>query len=130
LSQVEVLRGASSVLYGPGAVGGVLSFQTLSPDQLLGPNDTFGADARLDYHDVNEGVRGVARAYGEYGAFSGFAGASYREWGEITQGGGNVLRPSDGEATDLLVRGNWRINERYTLGLSRQFYDTEDFRPN
>jgi hemoglobin/transferrin/lactoferrin receptor protein len=130
LAQAEVLRGASSVLYGPGAIGGVLSFRTQAPEDLLSPGSDFGADVRTDYHDAAEDVRGMARVFGRSGDFSALAGVSYRQWGEISQGGGDKLEPSDGEALSLFLRGAWQATDRLQLALSHQYYDMEDFRPN
>lgn len=130
LSQVEVLRGAASVLYGPGALGGVFSFQTLMPSDLLASGQSVGGDASVDYHSAAASYRGVARAYGQSGDFAGMGGVSYREWGAIRQGGGGKLRPSDGHATDALARGSWRITDRFEVAASHQYYDTDDFRPN
>ncbi len=130
LTRAELLRGASSVLYGPGAIGGVMTFSTVSPSDVLKDGDVFGADAHLDYHSASQAYRGVGKVYGRSGAFDALAGVSYREWGAIRQGGGATLKPSDGSATSALVKGGWDISGRLRVQLSHEYYDTEDFRPN
>jgi hemoglobin/transferrin/lactoferrin receptor protein len=130
LGRAEVLKGSSSVLYGPGAIGGVIAFSTLEARDMLVASDEVGGDVRVDHHSASETYRGVGRIYAASDPFDVIAGASHRQWGEIRQGGGATLRPSDGHATALFVKGGWRMSDTLRLSLAHEFYDTEDFRPN
>ncbi len=130
LSDIQVLKGASSALYGAGGIGGTLSFQTLSASDLLANDETFGADARIDYQSAAQDYRGAVRAYGRQGALDGMAGLSYREWGPIEQGGGRILKPGDGDATSAILKGGWQANDRLRVFASHQLHRSQDFRPN
>lgn len=130
LSDVQVLKGASSALYGAGAIGGTISFRTASPRELLSKGDTLAADVRADYQSAPDAPRGAVRAYGSAGEFYWLGGVSYRTWGEIEQGGDHVLKPSDGDATNALLKGEWRMSDRLSLTASYLRYQSEDFRPN
>ncbi|HSW32899.1 MAG TPA: TonB-dependent hemoglobin/transferrin/lactoferrin family receptor, partial [Steroidobacteraceae bacterium] len=56
LRRVEVLRGPASSLYGSDAIGGVIGYFTLEPDDLLERGQRLGARARLGYSGANEGT--------------------------------------------------------------------------
>ncbi|WP_161973658.1 TonB-dependent hemoglobin/transferrin/lactoferrin family receptor [Hwanghaeella grinnelliae] len=53
LKQVDVLRGPSSTLYGSGAIGGVVSIETVDAADLLKPGQTIGAMVRTGFHTSN-----------------------------------------------------------------------------
>ncbi|TVS10054.1 MAG: TonB-dependent receptor, partial [Wenzhouxiangella sp.] len=54
LERVEILRGPASSLYGSGATGGVILFETLDADGFLDPGHDFGGQARLGYQSNND----------------------------------------------------------------------------
>lgn len=54
VKSAEAVRGPASALYGSGAVGGVLAFETIDASDLLAPGETLGASARAGYQSVNE----------------------------------------------------------------------------
>ncbi|MEO1474777.1 MAG: TonB-dependent receptor plug domain-containing protein, partial [Pseudomonadota bacterium] len=47
IGTAEVVRGPASALYGSGAVGGVLAFESVDADDLLADDETWGARFRL-----------------------------------------------------------------------------------
>jgi hemoglobin/transferrin/lactoferrin receptor protein len=61
LQAVEVLRGPASTLYGSDALGGVISFRSLRPDDLLGPDDTMAGDVFSTYSSAVGGFESAAR---------------------------------------------------------------------
>lgn len=66
LKRVEVVRGASSSLYGSDAIGGVIGFLTLDPTDLLGADKARAARVRASYLGANNERRLTA-----LGAFRG-----------------------------------------------------------
>jgi hemoglobin/transferrin/lactoferrin receptor protein len=66
LSRVEILRGPASTLYGSDALGGVVSFTTYDPGDLLKPGSTAAARLRAGYFSVDE-----SKVFSMGGAFSG-----------------------------------------------------------
>lgn len=130
LSRAEVLKGASSSLYGQGGLGGTLLFSTQSASELLKDNKNFGASIKALYQSANEKQQGIVKAYGKVGNFDFFGGLSASQWGAVTQGGGVKLTPGDGNATTALGKIVWHINDALNLQLSHSYYDTEDFQPN
>ena len=63
LKEVEVLRGASSALYGSGGNGGVIEFRTVDAGDFLGPDETMGATVSAGYQSVNSERLGTFTAY-------------------------------------------------------------------
>lgn len=55
LKRVEVVRGASSSLYGSDAIGGVVGFVTLDPADLLGSAGKSAGRLRVSYFGANRG---------------------------------------------------------------------------
>lgn len=64
LKQVDVLRGPSSTLYGSGAIGGVVSVETVDAADLLEPGQTIGGMVRTGFHTSNSQRFVTATAYG------------------------------------------------------------------
>ena len=58
ISRVEVVRGATSALYGSDGLGGMVAMFTLQPEQLLQPGQSFGGrlSLRADTEDDSQGV--------------------------------------------------------------------------
>ncbi len=54
LQRVEILRGPSSSLYGSDALGGVVAFSTVDPDDVLGPGRSAQATLDLGYASASE----------------------------------------------------------------------------
>lgn len=53
---VEIVRGPGSVLWGSDALGGIVAFETLDPEDLIAPGESFGGQASLGYDSFNNGV--------------------------------------------------------------------------
>ncbi|RZM75297.1 TonB-dependent hemoglobin/transferrin/lactoferrin family receptor [Leptolyngbya iicbica] len=61
LQAVEVLRGPASTLYGSDALGGVVSYRSLEPRDLLGEDDDFAADVSTTFLSETGGFDNVGR---------------------------------------------------------------------
>ncbi len=55
LSRAEILRGPASSLYGSDALAGVVLFRTLSPEDFLEGNESFGGNASVGYEGASNG---------------------------------------------------------------------------
>ena len=60
VKQVEIVRGPGSSLYGSDAIGGVIGFLTLEPDDYLTDGKTQAKGAKLSYFGENAGIKGSA----------------------------------------------------------------------
>ena len=60
LKRVEVVKGASSILYGSGAIGGIINMQTMNAKDFLAADQTFGGLAGIRYESNKmHSVRGA-----------------------------------------------------------------------
>lgn len=126
LQRAEVIRGPASALYGSDALGGVVTFRTVDPSDLLDRFDrqdgltTFSSNYEtVDRSWVNTAITAI-----RVGAFEGLLGYTRRD--------GNEARvPKDNEFVDTRynARNNWLGKLVYRLSdTSRIAFTTEVFR--
>jgi hemoglobin/transferrin/lactoferrin receptor protein len=88
LRRVEVLRGGGSALFGSDALGGVLSFQTLDPKDLLDPvGDDEYFEVGAGFNSANSGFSGSAIAAWRYGNVEGLFSYVRRDFRELQRNG-------------------------------------------
>lgn len=104
LRRVETVRGGASALYGSGASGGVIAFETLRADDILPEGRNAGARVSAGYRSGNDERRGSAALFGRSGVFDGMAALSLRRSGDIALGSGLDL-PADDDTVSGLVSG-------------------------
>ncbi len=129
LGRVESVRGSAAALYGSGASGGVIAFETLEADDVLREGQSMGARASVGYRSVNEETRGSAAVFGDAGAFEGIAAISARQSGDIALGSGDDL-PADDEVFSSLLAGEWDINSAVELELGWLSFRNDAVEPN
>lgn len=134
LSQVDLVKGADSSVFGAGALGGVVAFRTLNPEDLLLNGKTFGGLSRLSF-DSKDNAWSVeqalaARLRDTYFLFQG----GYRDGNEIENqgdvGGYGSLRtekePLDYDRQNYLAKIRQHFEGGHVLGLTAESYDRDD----
>lgn len=129
IGSAEVVRGPASALYGSGAVGGVLAFESVDADDLLAEDEVWGARARIGYQSVNEESLASITAYTRQGAFDGVASFGIRQSGDIELASGADL-PSDDDIQTALVKGSYAITDALTVEGSWQRFSNTAIEPN
>ncbi|MAL77935.1 MAG: hypothetical protein CMN55_02295 [Sneathiella sp.] len=129
LKRVEVVRGASSAVYGGGGIGGVLAFDTKDAADMLAPGDDFGVYSAMGYRSGNEEYAPVVSAFGRTGAFDVIGIASYRNAGNIRQGGGSELQTDD-ELLSGLFKVGYNFNDFNNLKFIYQGLRNDGSEPN
>lgn len=129
LSRVETVRGSAAALYGSGAAGGVIAFETLDADDVLGEDETFGARASLGYRSVNDETRGSATIYGQQGRFEGVAALAVRESGDIALSSGVDLPGSD-DIVSGLISGEFDVTDAFEIEASWLSFTNDATEPN
>ncbi|MEM7640113.1 MAG: TonB-dependent hemoglobin/transferrin/lactoferrin family receptor [Pseudomonadota bacterium] len=129
IGSAEVVRGPASALYGSGAVGGVLAFESVDADDLLADDEVWGARARLGYQSVNEETLASLTAYTRQGGFDGLASFGIRQSSDIELGSGADL-PSDDEIQTALVKGSYVLTDALTVEGSWQRFTNTAIEPN
>ena len=104
LKRVEIIRGATSSLYGSDAIGGVVGFVTLDPADLLQAGETSGFRYRASYNGANtstgQTLLGALRSEGAE-LLLGYSQARGHEFDN--QGTVNTLSPSRTTPNPLTV---------------------------
>lgn len=129
IGTAEVVRGPASALYGSGAVGGVLAFESVDAADLLADNEVWGARARVGYQSVNEESLASLTAFTKQGTFDGVASFGIRQSGDIELGTGADL-PSDDDIQTALLKGSYTLTDALTLEGSWQRFDNTAIEPN
>jgi hemoglobin/transferrin/lactoferrin receptor protein len=109
LRSVDVLRGPGSALYGSGAIGGVIAFRTIEPEDLLPLSSTHpvGGFMRGGYQTQGRTIRGTGAFAVRSGEVAGLAAVSGLNNGNFHDALGNTIPFSADSATTLLGRVNW-----------------------
>ena len=124
--RVEVLRGpASSTLYGSGALGGVINFETKDASDFIreGQNGAL----RLKAHYESNGDAGLfstvlAQRMGENAEF--LLTGNYRRAHPFESGDGTEVIGSNYRAWSGLAKGTFKVGDEGTLRLSYQRWDS------
>ncbi|EMF0716215.1 TonB-dependent hemoglobin/transferrin/lactoferrin family receptor [Citrobacter freundii] len=122
IKRIEVVRGPSALLYGSGALGGVIAYETADANDLLeaGKNSgyrVFGTAATGD-HSLGMG----ASAYGRTDSLDGLLAWSSRDRGDLRQSNGTTA-PNDESINNMLAKGTWKLDSAQTLAGSLRYYN-------
>ena len=108
--RVEVVRGPSSVMWGPDALGGVVNFVQAPLPSASNGKTVFHGDVGLSYFDNNEHSQGDVVLEGAKGGFGWRAGVVRRDAGDLETPAGE-LPNTDYEQTNSVVSvgysGGW-----------------------
>ncbi len=125
IDDFEIVKGPSSVLYGSDAIGGTVNALTASPFDLRSQNPYGG---RLHYRHSTAEDSHIFRAEGRSvidGNFGIQAGVSYKSFGDLKTGGGDV-KNSGYDERDFDVKAEYRFNEETRLILAHQSVNQDD----
>lgn len=128
IKRIEIVRGPSALLYGSGALGGVISYETTDAKDLLqeGQNSgfrVFGTGGTGD-HSLGMG----ASAFGRTDNLDGLVAWSSRDRGDLRQGDGSTA-PNDESINNMLAKGTWYINDAQALSGSLRYYNNDAQEP-
>lgn len=126
LQGVEVLRGPASSLYGSDALGGVVGYRTLAPEDLLIDDKDVAARLRSTWREADKSFQNSLIAAAGNERFKALVGVSYREGHELGNrgnvGGRGPARENpndiDNESLASLVKLAWMPSAEHRLGLT------------
>ncbi|MCG8444082.1 MAG: TonB-dependent receptor [Caulobacterales bacterium] len=125
----EVVKGAASALYGSGAIGGVLAFETVDAADLLRDGESAGARVRIGYQGANEEALATLTGFARQGRLDGLFSVGVRDSGDIRLGSGVDL-PSDDDIVTALVKGAAAVTDALLVDASWQRFDNSAVEPN
>ncbi|PHM72900.1 TonB-dependent hemoglobin/transferrin/lactoferrin family receptor [Xenorhabdus sp. KJ12.1] len=128
IKQVEIVRGPSALLYGSGALGGVIAYQTVDAADLLqeGQNSGFRVFSRAGTGDHSWGLG--AAAFGKTENLDGLFTFSTRDVGNIRYGGG-VKGQNDENIGNMMAKGTWKIDDNQSIGSELRYYRNKAHEP-
>lgn len=128
IKRIEIVRGPSALLYGSGALGGVISYETADAKDLLqeGQNSGFRVFGTGGTGDYSLGMG--ASAFGRTDNLDGLVAWSSRDRGDLRQGDGSTA-PNDESINNMLAKGTWYINDAQALSGSLRYYNNDAQEP-
>jgi len=129
LKSVEVVKGSSSSIYGGGAVGGVVAFETKDASDLLAPGETSGALTSFGYRSANNEYSPTFTGYGRASGWDLLGSVAYRDSGDVQQGDGNELDTED-QVLSGLFKAGYTFNDFHTLKFQAQLLNNDGQEPN
>lgn len=128
IKRIEVVRGPSALLYGSGALGGVISYETVNAADLLDDGKNSGyrvfSNAATGSHSFGIG----ASAFGRTDDFDGILSWSARDRGNLRQSNGQTA-PNDETIGNMLAKGTWFIDDAQSLAGSVRYYNNNAHEP-
>jgi hemoglobin/transferrin/lactoferrin receptor protein len=105
LKKVEIVKGSSSSVYGGGAVGGVIAFETKNASDMLKPGQNFGASLSSGFRSGNTEISVISTVYGRTENVDVIGSLTYRGSDDIRTGGGDELDTEDNVLSGLFKIG-------------------------
>lgn len=125
--RVEVLRGpASSTLYGSGAIGGVINFQTKDAADFIAEGDRGAVRLKSSYETNGDGtlMSGIfAHRFNDQ--FEVLAQGNWRRSDDMEKANGKTLTGSEFSSYSGLLKGTYRIDDEAILRASYQRWDSD-----
>jgi hemoglobin/transferrin/lactoferrin receptor protein len=118
LRQVDVLRGPGSLLYGSGALGGVIAFRTVDAADLLRPGETVTGIVSGGYQSANDQWLGSLTSAFRSGPVDGLANVIGRTGKNYRDGAGQSIPYSAADTVTGLAKLGWTVGGGLRLGLS------------
>jgi len=113
IKNVEVLKGPSSALWGSGAIGGVISQNTIHAADLLGARD-FGGFIKQGYHSNSDKWLTTTALAGRMDSFDWLVSGFYRDGNDIELGNGKNLDGSASRDKGGMAKIDWFIDDAQT----------------
>ena len=124
LKRVEIVKGSASSLYGSDALGGVVSFVTKDPSDILGNDgNNWGFESVSRYQTMDKSFgQSIAGAVSS-GPVDFMLLYTYREGEELDNRGESAPDPSDWESHNWLGKMVWRADDRNVFKLTGEYFE-------
>ncbi len=113
IKSVEVVKGPSSALWGSGALGGVISQNTIHAADLLGTQD-FGGFIKQGYHSNSDKWLTTTALAGRMDSFDWLVSGFYRDGNDLELGNGKNLEGSAPRDKGVMAKVDWFIDDVQT----------------
>ncbi|WP_157019087.1 TonB-dependent hemoglobin/transferrin/lactoferrin family receptor [Mesorhizobium xinjiangense] len=133
ISTIDITRGADSTHYGSGVLGGVVSFRTLDPEDLLTGGRRFGSLVKGAYDSADQSWRTNAAVAGRVNDTYVLIQGSYRA-GHETDNFGTIggygsdrteANPLDYDQGNLLVKIHQYVGDGHRFGITGELFERD-----
>ncbi len=119
LERIEIEKGASSVIYGEGAIAGVINLIDRSPFEQSG----FNAKLTTGYGSVNSEKNILASGGWSNGKFATMVALRYRDADNFTYADGTIAENSFYTDKDMFVTAGYRISDEQKVVFTADLHD-------
>ena len=130
IKKVEVMKGPSSSIYGSGAVGGLVSFETKSASDLLKTGESIGAKVKGSYRSANELHHENIIVFGKQGNFDAIASVSHSHAENIRTGKGDILDYSGSDEESVFLKMGNNSKSKHHVQISYERIETDANEPS
>lgn len=125
--RVEILKGSASGLYGSDAIGGVVTFVTLDPSDLLGvvSDRPFAFKLRPAYDGADDSFTETAAAAYRIGQLEMLGLYTRRDGHEVEAKDSDIVNPSNYELNNALAKLVYHWSLENTTKLSGEYFDRQ-----
>lgn len=121
MKRVTVVRGPVANVFGSGAIGGVVAFETKDPDDVLRGDETYAVESKLQYStNRREFLGSLTGATRVSNAFSVLGNVVYRKGHDYTDGAGNTVSPTGRKLVAGLAKIKLTPTDSFALTLTGQ----------
>ncbi|MDF3072959.1 MAG: TonB-dependent hemoglobin/transferrin/lactoferrin family receptor [Alphaproteobacteria bacterium] len=126
LKQVDVLKGAASVLYGSGAIGGVIATTTKDAADFLEPGETAGIRLKAGWRSAADEFLYSGTAFAKpHDRIDMLANITSRNANDIRMGGGETLEFSEEDLLSGLFKFGVEPFKHHRFQLSYSFFNQD-----
>lgn len=143
MKAVEIVRGPGSVLWGSDALGGIVAYRTLDPDDLLdGGNKSIGGKIEAGYDSLNDGFTESGMVAMQFSpSLQGLLAVTRRDYTETElrnakADGGlwdcsrvgigcDKLNPMQASINNILAKLVWRPAAGHEVRLTGEFFESD-----
>jgi hemoglobin/transferrin/lactoferrin receptor protein len=108
LGSVDITRGPTSMIYGSGAIGGVVSFNLLNADNILKDGEYAAVQTKTSYGSNDDGKLGSGTVAVRSGNFDILGQSNYRDSNDYEDGAGNTIADTGDTTKSNLINARWR----------------------
>ncbi len=129
IARIEVQRGPGSALYGSGAMGGVISIETISADDLAAAGRRWGGAVKSSFQSVNNEWLAKVLGFGYADDLALTGAVAFRSGSDIRLGDGSRLQADDAFLSSH-AKASWQWRDGIVSALSFTGTDIWSREPN
>ncbi|WP_145590612.1 TonB-dependent hemoglobin/transferrin/lactoferrin family receptor [Yersinia aleksiciae] len=128
IKQVSVIRSPSTSLFGSGAMGGVIAYQTADAADLLAKNQNLAFRVSSFSASAYQSQGAIVSAFGRTDNLDALIALSKRQVGNIRQSDGYTA-PNDEDVNNLMFKGTAYLTDDQSLTTGLRYYNNRAQQP-